>query len=351
MNRKRCRNYTQRKKIYTLAYSFICCLSMILLISQHALAEETPPSFREDILLSSPTDTPSPWQVADGLPFLWQQTAPLPASLYRPPQIELTATDLSCRAAILIDCNLGMTLFEKNADLSLYPASVTKLLTAWVVLEQIDDLSQSFTLQNSDFNGLYAQHASLSGFYSGETVSYLDLLYSLLLVSGCDSAQALARAVAGNETAFSEYMNEKVAALGLTHSRFTNASGLHGDEHYTTARDMALIFQAALENPRLREILSSESYVSTPTPQHPEGLTLRSYFFWRLEHDYAGKYLEGGLEILGGKTGYTDAAGLCLAAYAQKNGHTYIAVVLGGPGNSRTEQYNFSDVIALFKQL
>ncbi|MCR4962983.1 MAG: serine hydrolase [Firmicutes bacterium] len=335
---------------FAFAWALLCSLSLVLLIAPPSPAQEaawlqadgSPPALTEDAL---------PWQSSFGLEFDWQRITPAPASLYLPPQIRLTAEDLSCRAGILIDCDLGMVLFEKNADLPLPPASLTKLLTAWVVLQQADDLNQVLTLQDGDFAGLYEQHASLSGFSSGETVSYRDLLYSLLLVSGCDSAQALARGVAGDETAFSERMNAQAAKLGLKQSHFTNASGLHGESHYTTAREMAAIFQAALADQRLRDILSAGSYFCPPTAQHPEGLLLHSYFFWRLNNDYCGERLPNRVAIAGGKTGYHSQAGLCLAAYARKYGHTYIAVVLSCPGNSHTEQYNFSDVIKLLEQL
>ncbi|MEG2213068.1 MAG: serine hydrolase, partial [Clostridiales bacterium] len=180
--------------------------------------------------------------------------------VYTPPPMLLTANDLICTNAILIEAEKNITLFEKNADTSVYPASVTKVLTALVALENIDNLNETVILQARDFESLYQAHASLSGFSEGDKLSYDDLLYSLMLVSGCDSAQALANNISGDNHSFSQLMNAKVDELQLRNSYFVNPSGLNHPDQYTTARDMAAIFSAALENQHFRQIIGSTVY-------------------------------------------------------------------------------------------
>ena len=267
------------------------------------------------------------------------------------PSIDIPKTDLFCNNAILIDAEHGSVLFAKNENEHVYPASVTKVLAALVSLENIENLQDKVTLTAADFSGLYQVHASLSGFSEGEAVTYNDLLYSLLLVSGCDSAQALANNICGSMSKFAELMNKKIVDLGLSDSNFANASGLTNENHYTTANDMATVLASALKNKDSRDIITTEQYQSSPSNINGNGITLDNYFFWRMNNDFGGCTLSNNAVIKGGKTGYTSAAGLCLAAFAEKDGHEYIAVVLGDPGDSSTQQFNFIDVIHLFEQL
>lgn len=225
---------------------------------------------------------------------------------------------------ILIDLSEGRIVAEKDADTRIYPASLTKVMTLIVAVEALEDLSQTYTFSGELIDPLVMQNASRAGFLPGETVTMLDLLYGTVLPSGADATNALAEVVAGDEPAFATLMNQKAEAMGLKSTHFITCSGLHDAAHYSTVEDMALILEYALEMPLCREILSTYQYTTTATPQNPEGLLLESTMFARMYGDEVE-----GVQILGGKTGYTDEAGNCLASFAACNGKEYILVTAG----------------------
>jgi D-alanyl-D-alanine carboxypeptidase (penicillin-binding protein 5/6) len=249
---------------------------------------------------------------------------------------------------VLADRETGIILFSKNSGAMAEPASVTKILTAVTAIEMIGDLDGKVTMTTRDFADLYRRGASLSGFEVGEEVSYRELLYTLMLVSGCDSAYALANNLCGGLPAFADKMNEKVADLGLTGSHFVDPSGLTAEYHYSTAEDTIAILDYALKNPVFRQIFETRSYQVSPTNRKPDGMEINNAFFSRLDRTFEGGYLENGACLLGGKTGFTNAAGLCLATVGTFEGREYIAVIFGGPGDNRTPQYNFMDALYLY---
>ena len=266
---------------------------------------------------------------------------------------ELSAINetLYCANAVLADRETGIILYAKDSGVRAEPASVTKILTAVTALEMIEDMDATVTMKTQDYTDLYRLGASLSGFRVGESVSYRDLLYTLMMISGCDSAYALANNLCGSLPAFADKMNQRVAALGLSDSHFVDPSGLTAPEHYTTAEDMVRILDYALQNAAFREIFEAGSYTIPPTNLTAEEREIHNSFFSRLERDFAGVDQENGLHVLGGKTGFTNAAGLCLATIGEFDGREYIAVLFGGPGNNRTPQYNFMDAMTLFGAL
>jgi hypothetical protein len=141
--------------------------------------------------------------------------------------------------AILVDADSGEAVAEKEADVSIYPASMTKVMTALLALEANPDLEQPVTLPEDIFPELRAEGASMAGFQPGETATVRDLLYGALLPSGAECCEALAREVSGSEEAFVELMNQKAAELGMRSTHFCNPTGLHDPEHVSTVRDMA----------------------------------------------------------------------------------------------------------------
>lgn len=221
--------------------------------------------------------------------------------------------DFSFSSAILIDLKNNEVLAADNAEDRMYPASLTKIMTLIVAVENCTDLDKTFTMTADIIDPLYLENASVAGFSAGENITVRDMLYGLILPSGADAAVGLAEFVAGSEAEFVKLMNEKVKTLGLKDTRFMNASGLHHPNHYSTCHEMALILEYALKNDTMLKILSTYQYTTTPTAEHPEGILLTSTLFSRMY----GNEPECAF-VVGGKTGYTIEAHHCLATFAVK---------------------------------
>lgn len=215
----------------------------------------------------------------------------------------------------MIDMDTGQVMIDKGSEDQIYPASMTKMMTLLVAIENAPALDSTMTLGPEVFAGLAEAHASVAGFKPGEIVSVKDLLYGLFLPSGADAAQALALEEAGSEAAFVDLMNEKAAELGMSGTHFVNTSGLHDPDHFTTLRDLEKLMRYALENPTFNEIFQTRRYTATPS-LHPGGLVWESTLFAKISSTDPAKIAND--SILGGKTGYTNPAGLCLASIAEK---------------------------------
>lgn len=201
---------------------------------------------------------------------------------------------------------------QKNSEEKIYPASLTKMMTAIVAIENLPDLQGKIKLTKSTFQGLYKADASMAGFQPGEQVRAIDLLYGVMLPSGAECCIGLADQIAGSERNFVKIMNQKAAGLGMDNTHFENAIGLHNENHYTTVKDLSILLRHALQNDTFREIFTSSRHSTQPTNKHPGGITFYSTMFEDLNNQ---NIIDG--EILGGKTGYTDEAGLCLASLAK----------------------------------
>ena len=232
----------------------------------------------------------------------------------------VTLDGLNSPHAILLRADSGEVLAEKDADSTIYPASMTKMMTALLAIEANPDLDTPVTLPEEIFPALQAQNASLAGFQAGETATVRDLLYGAMLPSGAECCEALAREVSGSEEAFVARMNQKAAELGMTGTHFCNPTGLHAPEHVSTVRDMARLTEAALQNETFRKLFTTERYTVPATNCHPQGFTMHSTLLSQLD----GTELHSG-RILGGKTGYTGEAGLCLASLAEVNVGSMVA--------------------------
>mgnify|MGYP000373445890 FL=1 len=150
------------------------------------------------------------------------------------------------------------------------------------IIENIKDFNDTYTITYELIAPLIEQEAARAGFESGETVSITDLLYGMALPSGADATMAIVDYVSGNEETFVALMNQKAKALGMNHTHFTNAVGLHDENHYSTALDIAILMKAAMENPTCRQILGSVEYRTTSTQQHPNGMILLSTMYKRM---------------------------------------------------------------------
>lgn len=236
------------------------------------------------------------------------------------------ADTVDAKYAMLWDVTDSRVVAARNADTAVYPASVTKVMTLLVAVENITDFTDTFTMTFEIANTLYLEEASVAGFSVGEKVNLEDMLYGCILPSGADACWGLAEYVAGTEEAFVALMNKKAQELGLKNTHFVNTSGLHDEDHYTTAADMVVIMQAAMENDHCRQVLTTYQYTTAATPEHPEGILLTSTMFSRMYGDEP----DGAL-IIAGKTGYTFEAKHTMVSYAQgEDGHDYIFVSLGG---------------------
>lgn len=238
--------------------------------------------------------------------------------------------------------------YEKNPKSMAYPASLTKIITAIVALEHIDDLSAVAPIDVDAYREMVAKNSSMAGFYGREEVTYRDLLYGTILSSGGEAANSLAVNVAGSVEDFVRLMNEKASELGLKDTHFMNPEGLHHKHQYTTACDMAKLLDYALDNGHFRAIFTKKTFNTTPTVDHPNGITLQSTVLSKLN----GLSQEG-FEIIGGKSGTTYEAGECWATLGVKEGREYICIVMGAPLKdiSNPDMAQIDDSIKLYEQI
>lgn len=229
--------------------------------------------------------------------------------------------EISSEAAILYQLNEDQVIYEKNSEEILAPASLTKVMTTYVALEKITDLDQTVTLTSEMFQGLVESNASVAGFYVGETVTYRDLLYGSLFPSGGDATQALAILLYGNQENFVARMNEKAEEIGMKQTHFENSTGLPDENHYSTASDMALLLKEALKNKTFYELFTTDEY----TTSNGKHTWIPSYL------KTANTYGITVDPILGGKTGFTNEAGYCLASIATYDDVNYLLVTLHAP--------------------
>lgn len=234
--------------------------------------------------------------------------------------------DVTATAAILIDANTGNILYEKNAEKKMYPASTTKIMTALVALEAVGNeeisLSQPLSLSQAAYDALDIDGSSI-GLKAGESMTLEGLLQGLLIASGNDAAVVIAEGIAGTEEAFVERMNEKAKALGLENTSFKNPHGLHNEEHFTTAHDMAVLARAAMDNETFRSIVECAHIYLPATDMSDKRYFINTNNLVSLMR-YPYYFYD---KATGIKTGSTDAAGYCLVASAEDKGKSVISVV------------------------
>ncbi|NPV92316.1 MAG: D-alanyl-D-alanine carboxypeptidase [Firmicutes bacterium] len=275
------------------------------------------------------------------------RTTPVPPSKLTPdPSVSISSGKLNSPNAILIRLKDHAILMQIKSEEKIYPASLTKMMTAIVAIENSPDLKEEIKLTNSTFQGLHGADASMAGFHPGEQVKAIDLLYGVMLPSGAECCIGLADQIVGSEQGFVKMMNQKAADLGMKNTHFANATGLHNANHYTTVKDLAILLSYTLQNDTFREIFTSSRHSTPPTNKHPGGITFYNTMFEELNN----QNITGG-EILGGKTGYTDEAGLCLASLAKVGKQEYILITAGAKGNHKSEQYNVTDALAAYNSL
>ncbi|MCI8372730.1 MAG: D-alanyl-D-alanine carboxypeptidase [Lachnospiraceae bacterium] len=235
--------------------------------------------------------------------------------------------------AILINESTDTIIAAKGMDERIFPASMTKVLTVLVAAEQLEQeqLDDTFVITLDITDYAYTNECSIVGFANGEEVTVRDLFYGTILPSGGDAAAALAVYTAGSQEAFAALMNAKLEELGIADSaHFTNCVGLYDENHYCTVYDMAIIMKAALQNELCREILSAHTYTTSPTAQHPQGITISNWFLRRIED----KDTRGIVQCA--KTGYIAQSQNCAVSYGTFADQTpYICVTTGSTSSWR----------------
>lgn len=229
---------------------------------------------------------------------------------------------------LLVNTDSDTVIFDKNADKRSAPASLTKIVTCMLVLENCDNLDTSVTCKRECIDGLYAQNASTAGILTGETLTVRELLYCLMLPSAADAANILADYIGGSLDNFTVMMNDFVKKLGCENTNFINAHGLDGDGGaYTTANDMYKITKYALQNPIFKEITSTPRYEIAPSDKYPQTRYLNNTnkMMNKAYKDYYSPYISGV------KTGTSNAAGHCVISTASKDGYNYLLVVMNAP--------------------
>ena len=238
---------------------------------------------------------------------------------------ENSAVDMSlAEGAGLFDISNFETIYAKNVHEKLYPASTTKILTAYVVLKH-GNLEDVVTI--SQENIALEPDSSHCGLKVGDQLSVKELLYGLMLKSANDAANALADYISENTENFAELMNKEAKLLGATNSHFVNAHGLHDDEHYTTVYDLYLIFQNALQNETFREIAGSTSYVASY--QDVSGNPVVVEWENTMQYFTRNKIPPEGVTVMAGKTGTTSKAQSCLVLLSENSeGEEFISIIL-----------------------
>ncbi len=264
--------------------------------------------------------------------------------------ININALEINSEHAILYNMNEDMVLYEKDADARTYIASLTKIMTTIVAIENIDNMNEYVTIPYEALDGLIEANASVAGFKLGQRVTYKDLLYGILLPSGADATKTVAYYIAGSEENFVDLMNKKATELGLTNTHFANTSGLDTNNHYSTVREISIILKYALQNEIFKEIYTTNTYTTSDN-----SLTFKSvYSNYLNRYDLENKY------IYGTKTGYTSLAGYCLSSIANYGGVEYMLITTNADGTSNyplhimdanmiydyyTNNYHYLDII------
>lgn len=242
------------------------------------------------------------------------------------------APSLLCNTAVLIDATTGTILAEKNADKKMYPASLTKIMTAILAIE-MGELSDVIKVDDDTPYEIAGSHIALE---PGEILTLKDMLYALMLPSANDAALAIAKHYGGSEEDFVKMMNNKAKELGAINTNFVNPHGLHDDNHYTTAADLALITKYAMKNETFRNIVKTKRYEIKQTNKKSEiryfaNLNKLVYNSGYNQIYVDGAYISPEYEYATGvKTGYTPEAGNTLVASAEKNGTQLILVTMNG---------------------
>jgi D-alanyl-D-alanine carboxypeptidase (penicillin-binding protein 5/6) len=230
----------------------------------------------------------------------------------------VNALDIESSNAILYNLNTDEVIYEKNSEEEIKIASLTKIMTTIVAIENIDNILSKVTITNDMIEGLIEANAMVIGFKVGDIVTYEDLLYATLLPSAADAAQALAISISGSVDEYIKLMNDKAKLLGLNNTLFTNTTGLDYKDNHSTVKDVSILLKYCLNNETFKKMYETKYYTSTTGLFMMSNLE-KNLIKYNLDIDY----------IKGSKTGYTTLAGLCLSSIASYNSIDYLLVTCG----------------------
>lgn len=234
---------------------------------------------------------------------------------------EIFQSSFAAKAAYVVD-EAGEVIYAYNENEKLFPASTTKLMTAYLAVTMTEDLDALITV--GPLSGCYEEGSMLLYLEEGDQISMRDLLYAMLLCSYNDAATAVAMEIGGSVEGFAKLMNEKAAEIGAKDTHFMNPHGLHDEDHYTTAHDLNLILRLASQNELIREMMLQEEQEISIFANEKEWIyELTNWNFY-----VRGLYSVSGMEYVAGKTGHTQKAGSCLASVFEKDGARYYSTIL-----------------------
>ncbi len=244
---------------------------------------------------------------------------------------------------LLVNLDTGKVVASKDGNVRINPASMTKILTLLVAVENINNLDDTFVMTREIGDFVFSKGCSAVGFEVGEELTIKDLLYGTILPSGADAAMCLAEYVAGSQENFVAMMNAKLDELGLSDTaHFTNCVGVYDENHYCTLLDMAMILKAAEENELCHEVLNARTYLTSPTTEHPDGLQISNWFLRRIED----KDTHG--DVVGAKTGFVNESGCCGASYQISNDGTHYICVTADAWSSWRCIYDQVDIYSTY---
>ena len=233
------------------------------------------------------------------------------------------AADIASDTGILMDADTGTVLFDKGGDQQRYPASITKIMTLLVAVEN-SSMDEQVTFTETGVRNVAADSSNINS-KIGEVMTMQDCLHALMIISANDAAAQIAEHVGGTEQNFIDMMNQRAAEIGCTNTHFANSSGLPDENHYSSAKDMALIFREGLKNKDFRSVIGDTDYTIQPTNMTSDKRVMHTHHpMFAPESDI---YYPG---CIGGKTGFTNLAAHTLVTAVEQNGTTYIAVVMHG---------------------
>lgn len=247
---------------------------------------------------------------------------------------------LNSQHAMVWNVDDGQTVYEKNAHEKMYPASLTKIMTSLVALEHINSLRTEIVLGPEVFESLNKQEVAMAGYKEGDHARLLDLMYGMMMTSGADATRAIAMHVAGSEAAFVELMNQKAQELELENTHFTNVSGLHDENHYTTAADMVVVLREALKQEAFYKLFTANRYTSVDHSRQFHASRQGECQMLGID----GKFL------IGSKNGYTLEGGLCLAALIKTADTSYL-VITGNAGKDAASGKHLIDLQTIYNYL
>ena len=242
--------------------------------------------------------------------------------------------NINSRNAIVINLNTNEIIYEKNKDEVINIASMQKIMTTLVGIENINNMDESFTIPDGMFSSLDPE-LMVVGFSSGDRLTYRDLIYGTMLKSGADAAYALAVYISGSEENYVGLMNDKARELGLSNTYFKNTTGMDEDGQHSSVSDIAKLFEYALNNKEFKKVITTEEYTTSNDDFDIKGPIA-------VAHKYDMPY------FLGGKTGYTDYAGKCLASFGESNNVEFL-IVTANADPDLGENVNYLDHKTLYE--